>query len=73
MSSWTDHLVPIALVIFFSWMAWSLLKSLKRPATAAAGFRMNAFCTKCGWHGRVASTLVACATCGSNRVKVTST
>jgi hypothetical protein len=73
MSSWTDHLVPIALVLFFSWMAWSLVGSLKRKVASPAAFHLSAFCTRCGWHGRVASTRVACAGCGSNRVRVTTT
>ena len=73
MSTWTDHLVPFALVVFFSWMAWSLVRSLKRQVAAPAALQMNAFCTRCGWHGGVARKHVVCASCGSNRLRVTST
>jgi hypothetical protein len=73
--NWLDQLIPIAGITACLWVAWTLIKSLMRhdDHPQAAKLHLVAFCTHCGWEGRVTRNRMVCGRCGLSRLSVVAT
>jgi Zn finger protein HypA/HybF involved in hydrogenase expression len=75
MTSWIDQLAPIAGIALLAWVAWLAYRKLTsmNAKQHSGDLHLSAFCTHCGWHGKVSRKRMACGKCGSSRLSVTAT